>query len=40
VSLTTLGRVRYLNTANLKFRTLLWPLPDQDLETVLLVTNR
>ena len=40
VSLRRLGQVRYLNTANLKFRTLLWPLPDQDLETVLLVTNR
>ena len=40
VSLTRLGQVRYLNTANLKFRTLLWPLPDQDLDTVLLVTNR
>ena len=40
VSLTRLGQVRYLNTANLKFRMLLWPLPDQDLETVLLVTNR
>jgi len=39
-SLATLGEVRYLNTANLKFRMLLWPLPDQDLETVLLVTNR
>lgn len=40
VSLMRLGQVRYLNTANLKLRTLLWPLPDQDLETVLLVTNR
>jgi 4-amino-4-deoxy-L-arabinose transferase-like glycosyltransferase len=37
---TRLGEVRYLNTTNLKLRTLLWPLPDQDLETVLLVTNR
>jgi 4-amino-4-deoxy-L-arabinose transferase-like glycosyltransferase len=40
VALKRLGEVRYLNTANLKFRTLVWPLPDQDLETVLLVTNR
>jgi hypothetical protein len=40
VSLTRLGAVRYLNTANLKLRTLVWPMPDQDLETVLLVTNR
>jgi hypothetical protein len=40
VPLRRLGQVRYLNTANIKLRTLLWPLPDQDLDTVLLVTNR
>jgi hypothetical protein len=39
-TLTRLGQVRYLNTNNIKLRTLLWPLPAQDLETVLLVTNR
>jgi 4-amino-4-deoxy-L-arabinose transferase-like glycosyltransferase len=36
----TLGAVEYLNTANLKVRTLLWPLPDQHIERVLLVSNR
>jgi 4-amino-4-deoxy-L-arabinose transferase-like glycosyltransferase len=39
-SLTRLGEIRYLNTTNLKLRMLLWPMPEQDLETVLLVTNR
>jgi 4-amino-4-deoxy-L-arabinose transferase-like glycosyltransferase len=36
----SLGQVRYLNTATLKARTLLDPDPEEDLETVLLVTNR
>ena len=40
VTLKRLGEVTYLNTANIKFRTLLFPLPEQDLETVLLVSNR
>jgi 4-amino-4-deoxy-L-arabinose transferase-like glycosyltransferase len=35
-----LGQVRYLNTANIRLRTLLVPIPDQDVETVLLVSNR
>jgi hypothetical protein len=35
-----LGEVRYLNTANIRLRTLLAPIPEQDLETVLLVANR
>ncbi len=35
-----LGRVAYLNTGNLTIRTLLWPDPGTDLETVVLVTNR
>ena len=35
-----LGQVRYLNTANIRLRTLLAPIPDQDVETVLLVSNR
>jgi hypothetical protein len=39
-TLTRLGEVRYLNTTSLKLRMLLWPMPDQDLDTVLLVTNR
>jgi hypothetical protein len=38
--LHTLGEVRYLNTANIRLRTLLSPMPEQDLDTVLLVTNQ
>jgi hypothetical protein len=36
----TLGQVQYLDPANIRLRTLLNPIPEQDLETVLLVTNR
>lgn len=35
-----LGEVRYLNTTNVRLRTLLSPLPEQDVERVLLVANR
>ena len=35
-----LGEVRYLDTANVRLRTLISPLPEQDVERVLLVTNR
>jgi 4-amino-4-deoxy-L-arabinose transferase-like glycosyltransferase len=35
-----LGEVQYLNTANLRLRTLISPLPEQDLERVLLVANK
>jgi 4-amino-4-deoxy-L-arabinose transferase-like glycosyltransferase len=35
-----LGEVRYLNTANIRLRTVLSPLPAQDLEHVLLVANK
>jgi 4-amino-4-deoxy-L-arabinose transferase-like glycosyltransferase len=35
-----LGEVRYLNTANIRLRTLLAPIPEQDVETVVLVSNR
>jgi hypothetical protein len=35
-----IGRVTYLNTGSLTIGTLLWPDPQTDLETVLLVTNR
>ena len=35
-----LARVRYLNTANLRLRSLINPDPSVELETVLLVTNR
>ena len=34
------GRVTYLNTGNLTLRTLLWPDPTLDLQTVVLVTNQ
>ena len=40
VTARTLGQVQYFNTANLRLRTLLAPTPAQDIETVLLVTNR
>jgi 4-amino-4-deoxy-L-arabinose transferase-like glycosyltransferase len=40
VSTTTLGEVPYLNVANVRLRTLIAPIPAQDIETVLLVTNR
>jgi 4-amino-4-deoxy-L-arabinose transferase-like glycosyltransferase len=36
----TLGQVQYLDPANIRLRTLLNPIPAQDLKTVLLVTNR
>ncbi len=36
----TLGSVQYFNPAGVRLRTLLWPDPDNDLETVLLVTNQ
>jgi 4-amino-4-deoxy-L-arabinose transferase-like glycosyltransferase len=35
-----LGEVQYLNTANVRLRTLISPLPEQDLERLLLVANR
>jgi 4-amino-4-deoxy-L-arabinose transferase-like glycosyltransferase len=35
----TLGSVQYFNPAGVRLRTLLWPDPEEDLETVLLVTN-
>lgn len=40
VAAKPLGQVRYLDTANVRLRTLLSPIPEQDLETVLLVANR
>ena len=40
IPLNTLGGVTYLNTASVRLRTLLAPLPEQDLETVVLVSNR
>ena len=35
-----LARVRHLNTANLRLRSVLNPDPDKELETVVLATNR
>jgi 4-amino-4-deoxy-L-arabinose transferase-like glycosyltransferase len=35
-----LGEVRYLDTANVRLRTLISPLPAQDVERVVLVANR
>jgi 4-amino-4-deoxy-L-arabinose transferase-like glycosyltransferase len=40
VPLTTLGQVTYWNTAGVRLRTILQPLPDQDLDTVVVVSNR
>jgi 4-amino-4-deoxy-L-arabinose transferase-like glycosyltransferase len=37
---TKLGEVRYLNTANVRIGTVLAPIPDRDIETVVLVANR
>ena len=38
--LKTIGRVTYWNTAGVRLRKLLAPLPAQDLDTVVLVSNR
>jgi 4-amino-4-deoxy-L-arabinose transferase-like glycosyltransferase len=40
VTMTELGGIRYFNTANVKFRSLIFPDPDRDIQRVLLVTNR
>ncbi|MGH7554357.1 MAG: ArnT family glycosyltransferase [Longimicrobiales bacterium] len=40
ITTTRLGEVQYLNTANVRLRTLIWPIPQQDLERVLLVANK
>ena len=40
IAMKPLGAVQYLDPANIRLRTLLWPMPAQDLETVFLVTNR
>ena len=40
VTARALGQVRYLDTANVRLRTLISPIPGQDIETVLLVANR
>jgi 4-amino-4-deoxy-L-arabinose transferase-like glycosyltransferase len=38
--LHTFGEVTYWNTAGVRLRTLLAPMPDQDLDTVALISNR
>ena len=40
VTMKTLARVRYLDTAGLRLRDVLWPNPAEDIAAVLLVTNR
>jgi 4-amino-4-deoxy-L-arabinose transferase-like glycosyltransferase len=40
VHVRTLGSVRYLDPASVRLRTLIAPIPEEDLDTVLLVTNR
>ena len=39
-ALRELGRVRYFDAASVRLRTFLRPDPAQEVETVLLVTNR
>jgi hypothetical protein len=38
--LNTIGKVTYWNTAAVRLRTLLAPLPEEDLDTVVVVSNR
>jgi 4-amino-4-deoxy-L-arabinose transferase-like glycosyltransferase len=40
VTMKPLGAVHYLDPSNIRLRTLLSPIPEQDVELVLLVTNR
>jgi hypothetical protein len=35
-----IGEVTYWNTAGVRLRTLLLPRPDEDLDTVMLISNR
>lgn len=35
-----LGRVQYVDTSTIKLRTLLWPDPARDIETIVLATNK
>ena len=39
-TLTRLGETRYLNTANIRLRTLLTPDPTTEIEAISLVSNR
>ena len=38
--LNVIGEVTYWNTAGVRLRTLLLPRPDEDLDTVMLISNR
>jgi hypothetical protein len=38
--LNVIGEVTYWNTAGVRLRTLLLPLPEEDLDTVMLISNR
>jgi 4-amino-4-deoxy-L-arabinose transferase-like glycosyltransferase len=40
VPVTPIAELRYLNAAGVRLRTVLSPIPAQDFETILLVTNR
>jgi 4-amino-4-deoxy-L-arabinose transferase-like glycosyltransferase len=40
VSLRPIAQLQYLNAAGVRLRTVLSPLPEQDFETIVLVTNR
>jgi hypothetical protein len=40
VPVNTIGAVTFLNAASVRLRTLLAPLPAQDLETIVVVSNR
>lgn len=40
VSVRAIAELQYLNAAGVRLRTLLSPIPEQDFDTILLVTNR
>jgi hypothetical protein len=40
VAVRPIGELRYLNAAGVRLRTILSPIPEEDFETILLVTNQ
>jgi len=40
VAVRPIARLQYFNAASVRLRTILSPIPEQDLETILLVTNQ
>jgi hypothetical protein len=40
VSMRPIAQLQYLNTAGIRLRTILSPIPGEDFETILLVTNQ